>query len=148
MQDKKAEGKRRPPKAPKGAQIYPASLPRSMGSRGRNRYPQRHLMPVFTCNFDSILSSVICYDTSVCVQPYQGQALCMHVSKFGCLCITPAQKQPMTVLCSKDSRVSHLSHSWALIWPSIKQQLFKLRVSRSISLQPDMLTGLPCMAEG
>ncbi|DBA77438.1 hypothetical protein WJX77_006299 [Trebouxia sp. C0004] len=36
-EDKKAEGKRRPPKAPKGAQIYPASLPRSMGSRGRIR---------------------------------------------------------------------------------------------------------------
>ncbi|KAL0019236.1 hypothetical protein WJX79_003583 [Trebouxia sp. C0005] len=36
-EDKKAEGKRRPPKAPKGAQIYPASLPRSMGSRSRNR---------------------------------------------------------------------------------------------------------------
>lgn len=38
LQDKKLQGKSRPPKAPKGAQIYPASLPHSMNSRGRNRY--------------------------------------------------------------------------------------------------------------
>lgn len=38
VQDKKLQGKSRPPKAPKGAQIYPASLPHSMNSRGRNRY--------------------------------------------------------------------------------------------------------------
>ena len=37
VQDKKLQGKSRPPKAPKGAQIYPASLPHSMNSRGRNR---------------------------------------------------------------------------------------------------------------
>ncbi|KAL3157004.1 hypothetical protein ABBQ38_001257 [Trebouxia sp. C0009 RCD-2024] len=36
-EDKKLQGKSRPPKAPKGAQIYPASLPHSMNSRGRNR---------------------------------------------------------------------------------------------------------------
>ncbi len=85
-----------------------------------------------------------CYNTSASAEAYQGQISCMLVSNFGWLCIVPAQMLLLTVLLAiaRTPVFQSLSHVWTLSWTLIKQQLFKLSVSRSILLQPDMFTGL------
>ena len=100
--------------------------------------PKKQLMPLFTGGFDSILSSVTCYNTSVSAEVYQGQALCMHVSNFGWLCILAAQIRLLTVMCSKDPCVSK---SVTVVDPHLDSHqaaAVQTQVSRSILLQPNM----------